>query len=68
MRNFEVIIREIEIYTVDVEADSEEEAIYKAYEAIETDEGRRKHHDDSFSEEEAFEECCAPDELICRGT
>ena len=44
---YEVILREIEIYTVDVEAVSEGEALQLAYKKIESEEEMAKYHHDS---------------------
>tara|TARA_R110002096_G_scaffold100226_1_gene222142 strand:- start:353 stop:523 length:171 start_codon:yes stop_codon:yes gene_type:complete len=56
MSNWNVTLKEIEIYCVGVEAETESEAIEKAFALIETDEGKATHHDNSDGEAEAYEE------------
>lgn len=55
MANWEVTLKEIEVYFVRVEAESESEAIEKAMDAIEGAEGKAIHHDDSDGEVDAVE-------------
>lgn len=56
MPKFEVTLREIEIYFIEeIDADSEEDAVEKAYELISDEKGRQTYHDDSDSEPEACE-------------
>tara|TARA_Y100000310_G_scaffold338922_1_gene429975 strand:- start:2318 stop:2485 length:168 start_codon:yes stop_codon:yes gene_type:complete len=52
---WEVEIKRIETYVMNVEADSEEEAKEKGHEAIESDEGKSKYHNESDCEESAYE-------------
>lgn len=54
MGKYFVSINLIEKYTLDIEANSEEEAIEKANELLEAD-GKEKYHDDSDAEESAYE-------------
>lgn len=56
MSNWQVTIRQIEEYCLDIEADNENEACEKAYEIISTKQGKAEHHNDSDSEAEALEE------------
>jgi len=53
MKKYFVSINLIEKYTLDIEADSEEEAIEKANQLLEVD--KDKYHDDSDAEETAYE-------------
>lgn len=55
MPKYEVTIKKIEIYTMEVEADSEDDAIEKGDEMVETKQGEQKHHHDSDAECSAFE-------------
>jgi len=51
MPKYEVTLKEIEIYVVNVEAESEKEAKNKAWEILEEN-GRDKYHNDSDGEAE----------------
>jgi len=53
MKNYFVTINIIETYNLDIEADSEEEAIEKANDLLDKD--KDKYHNDSSAEESAFE-------------
>ena len=55
MPTYEVILKDIEIYEMQVEADSESEAYDKAFELIDTEEGKAEYHSDSDGECEAIE-------------
>ena len=52
---YQVTLKEIEIYVMEVSADCEEEAIDKAYELIGTKKGKLTYHDDSDSESDIEE-------------
>jgi len=52
---YEITLKEIEKYVMEVEAENETEAFTKAYALIETDEGKAMYHDDSDSEYEAYD-------------
>ena len=52
---FEVELKEIEIYRMEVDADTEEEAIDKAYELIDTEAGKQIYHNDSDGASEVTE-------------
>lgn len=55
MSKWEVKITESEIYVVTVDADTEDEAHELALDAIESDEGKASHHNDSDGNIEAYE-------------
>ena len=52
---FEVTIKEIEIYEMEVEAEDKDAAIEQAWEMIDTEEGKAKYHNDSDGESSAVE-------------
>lgn len=54
MPKYEVQLKDIEIYRVEVDADSEDDAIDKAWEAIESEEGKMNYHEDSDGVSVAF--------------
>lgn len=56
MPKYEVVLKEIEVYVVRVEADSEESAIDKAWDEItDCEEHKFKYHNDSEAESKAYE-------------
>lgn len=55
MSNWQVVIKQTEEYNLEVEADSEDEAIEKAW-ALLTPEGKGEYHNDSDSTNEAWED------------
>ena len=52
MNTYELTLIEKEFYVLEVDAESEEEAIDKAYALISTEEGRYTYHSDSDGEYE----------------
>jgi len=52
---YEIILKEIEVYVLDIEADSEDEALQMAYSKIDSEDGRANYHHDSDGEYEIFE-------------
>lgn len=56
MKTYTVEVKKIEMYSVPVEAESEEEAIDEAFSILEHEAGEAKFHNDSDAEAEAIEE------------
>lgn len=55
MKIYDVTLKQIEIYSIQVSANSRKEAIDKAWGFIESDEGKAEYHYDSDAEQEAIE-------------
>lgn len=56
MKKYQVILKEIEIYCIEVEADSSNDACDKAWDILtESERNKAQYHDDSDGESEAFE-------------
>ena len=51
---YEVMLREIDVYIVDVEADSEDEALQLANKKIESEPGKAEYYYDSHGEYEVL--------------
>ena len=55
MPKYEVILKEIEIYVVEIEAETEEEALDKAWDTVMTKEGKLNYYHESDGDSEVHE-------------
>ena len=56
MSNWQITVKQVEEYYLEVEAETREEANEKAWELLETEQGKAKYHHDSDATIESFEE------------